>query len=105
MGLVCRRDPRACQLCPAPAVLAGTMSSNLLRYAECRSVGRLRSRRSIGPGADPDEENCQPFFGIIRGHNRRTRQIRSPTFRRIPRNKEHEVRMPVLAFVAQVLLL
>ena len=64
-----------------------------------------RGWRRIRPSADPDEENRRPFFGIIRGHHRRARQIGSPTFRSVTRNKKHQVRMPVFGFVTQVLLL
>ena len=70
-----------------------------------RSSWNLRGWRPVGPIADPDEENRRPFFGIIRGHHRRARQIGSPALRRVSWNKKHQVRMPVFGFVAQVLLL
>ena len=37
---------------------------------ELESVPNRRSQRPIGPFADPDHENCHPFFWIIRRDDR-----------------------------------
>jgi len=67
--------------------------------SNCKSVHNRRSRRQIGPFANPDHENRRPFFRVIRRHNRRARQIGSPAFRRVARNKKHQVRMPAPASI------
>lgn len=76
------------------------VSSAASSSIEPESVNDRGSRRPIGPFADPDEENRRPFFRVIRRHNRRARQIGSPAFRRVARNKKHQMRMPAHVVVA-----
>lgn len=56
--------------------------------------------RPVGPVADPDQENRHPLIGIVRGYDWRAGQVASPAFRRVAGNKEHHMRMPMLAGVA-----
>jgi hypothetical protein len=91
-----------------PELTPGTAAMNSLTgivwsrtiLLHTRSVRGLRSRRCVGPFADPDEENSHPFFRVIRRHKWRARQIGSPAFRRVARNKKHQMRMPTHIAVA-----
>jgi hypothetical protein len=64
-----------------PEFTPGTASMNSLTgivwsrtiHLNTSSVRGLRSRRRVGPFADPDEENSHPFSRIIRRHNWRAR--------------------------------
>jgi hypothetical protein len=60
-----------------------------------------RSRRPVGPVANPNEKDGHSVFGVIRRENRRARQIRSPAFRRVARYKPHQVWMPAFVLVAK----
>jgi hypothetical protein len=63
-------------------------------------MSALSLRSPIGPFAHPDEENRHPFFRVVRRYNWRARQIGSPAFLRVPRNKKHQMGMPAHFAVA-----
>ena len=99
------RGTRCCQgkesFHPPPVILSVVK----FRVSAFGSVGHRRKWCAIGPFADEDHENSDPFFRVVRGHNRRAGQIGSPAFRCVARNKKHQMWMPTPAAVVQVLLL
>ena len=74
---------------------------HLLREAaKAGVILHLRRLRPIGPFVNPDEKNRHPLFKAIHRHNQRARQIGSPAFRRVARNKKLQVWMPDLTVIA-----
>jgi hypothetical protein len=65
----------------------------------------VRARRAVRPVVHHDHENRHPRFRIVGRDHWRPWQIRPPAARHVARNIEHQVRVPALALIVEVLLI